>query len=231
MLIICLKLCFLGLDEMIGSQYIGRIIKVKVSEIGMKKSIHSQNGHTANRITILVHDDIGIQAKFNLWEEYLVMANLFEAGDTLYIKHCFLLQDESECFTLEFGPNTMIFCQPLTHKQEILPSQKDGSKVFYVSKDNKGMLDCSMYPERLCISEINQNMTNVTLTGQIVSVGVRRLLRAEGIDMVQYELGVKDESGICRVVVVEPYKVGAMVYCGQFVHMKNLQVSGKFSHN
>ncbi|XP_028402868.1 uncharacterized protein LOC114525665 [Dendronephthya gigantea] len=218
-----------GLDEMIDSQYINSIIKVKVSEISMKKSIHCQNGHTANRITVLVSDDIGIQAKLNLWEEYLVMAKLFEAGDTLFMKQCFLLPDKSECFTLEFGPETIIFCQPLTHEQEILPSQRDGSKVFYVSKDNRGMLDFSMYPERLSISEINQNMSNITLTGQVVSVGVRKLLRREGVDMVQYELGIKDESGICKVVVVEPYKVGAMVYCGQFVHMKNLQVSGEYS--
>ena len=218
----------LGFDQVNESQYIHSIIKVQVTEISPKESIHFQNGHTANKITVLVTDDVGIQAKFQLWEEYLVMSDLFEEGDTLYIKQCFLVPDDQECFMLEYGPQTIIFCQPLTHEQEVLPSQKDGSKMLYVAKNNKGMLDCSMYPERLSVSEIKQNMTNITLAGQVVSVGVRKLLRGEGIDMVKYELRVEDESGVCCVVVVEPYKGGTLMYCGQFVLMKNLHVSSRY---
>lgn len=219
---------FLGLDQFSESQYVSSIIKVKVTEISPQESIHYQNGNTANRITVLVTDDVGIQAKFQLWEEYLAMANLVEEGDTLYIKRCFLVPDDLECFVLEYGPETIIFCQPLTHEQEVLQSQKAGSKLLYVAKDNKGMLDCSMYPERLGVSEIKQNMTNITLAGQIVSVGSGKLLRGEGIDMVKYDLRVQDESGVCSIVVVEPYKGGTVLYCGQFVLMKNLHVSSRY---
>ena len=218
-----------GLDLMNEPQYISSVVKVKVNEICSQESVHFPNGDTANRITIHVTDDVGIQAKFQLWEEYLVMSNLLEEGDTLYIKQCFLVPDKTECYVLEYGPETVIFCQPLTHEQEIVASQKDSSKLLYVSKDNKGMLDCSMYPERLSISEIKQNMNNITLAGQIVSIGAQTFLRAEGIDMVKYEVRVKDESGVCTVVVIEPYKGRTVVHHGQFVLMKNLQVSSDYS--
>ena len=190
--------------------------------------MHYQNGHTANRITVLITDDVGIQAKFNLWEEYLVMANLLEEGDTLYIKRCFLVLNDLECFMLEYGPETTIFCQPLAHKQEVLPSQKDSSKKFYVSKNNKGMLDCSMYPERLGICEIKQNMTKITLAGRVVSVGLRKFIRGKGIDMVTYEIRVEDETGTCAVLISEVYKNGTILYCGQFILMKNLHVLSKY---
>ena len=207
------------------SQYISSIMKVKVIEISPQESIHFQNGHTANRITVHVADDVGIQAKFRLWEEYLVMSNLLEEGDILYIKQCFLVPDDVECFTLEYGPETIIYSQPLSHEQEIVASQKDGSKLLYVSKNNKGMLDCLMYPERLGISDIKQNMTNITLAGQIVSIGAQTLLKREGINMVQYGVRVMDESGVCNVAVVESYKGRSVLYLGQFVLMKNLHVS------
>ena len=212
---------------MTQSQYINSIIKVKVNEISQKESVHYQNGHTVNRISVLVSDDVGIQAKLNLWEEYLVMKNLFEEGDTLYIKQCFLVPDEHECFMLEYGPETVIYCQPLTHEQEILPSQKDGSRLLCIAKDNKGMLDCSLYPERLGISEIKQNMNNVILAGQVVSVGVRKLFQREGVDMVKYDVKVQDNTGVCNVVVTELYRGGTVLCCGQFVLMKNLHVSSR----
>jgi hypothetical protein len=85
-----------------------------------------------------------------------------------------------------------------------------------------------MYPERLGVSEIKQNMTNITLAGQVVSVGGCKLLRGEGIDMVKYDLRVQDESGVCSVSVVEPYKGGTVLHCGQFVLMKNLHISSRY---
>lgn len=217
----------LGFHHVKESQYINSIIKVKVIEVCAQESIHYQFGNTSRRKIILVIDDFGIQAKFLLWEEYLAIANLFEEGDTLYIKQGFLVPNDLECFTLEYGPETIIFCEPLKCEQEILPSQKGSSKMLYVTKDKKGMLDCSMYPEKLKISELQQNMTNITIAGQVVSVDVRKLIKGDGLEMVTYELRVQDESAGCSIVVVEPYKGGAKLYCGQFVLLKNLHISSR----
>lgn len=219
--------CFVtleGLDQHSECKYINDI-KVKVIEISKPESIHYQNGQTANKITVVVVDDLAIHAKFILWEEYLVMANLFEEGDLLFIKKCFLVPDENECYTLEYGPETVIFCYPVVHEQQLVPSQRDSSKFLCVARDNKGKLDCSMYPERLRICEIKSDMTNVTLFGQVVYVGNKRLLSAgDGIRKVEYLIKIEDESGICTVMVTDQFK-GTVVYCGQFVLMKDLFLS------
>lgn len=216
------------MDHHSECQYINDI-KVKVIEISKPESIHDQNGQTANKISVVVVDDLGIHAKFILWEEYLVMANLFEEGDLLFIKKCFLVPDQSECYILEYGPETVIFSCPVTHMQQLVQSQSDSSKFLCVARDNKGKLDCSMYPERLLISEIKADMTNVTLFGQVVFVGIKRLLPRDGIDKVEYDIKIQDESGICTIVVTDKFK-GIVVYCGQFVLMKYLFVSSKLTN-
>ena len=225
---ILIQIIFLGFDQFTESQYIGSIIKVNVSEILPQESIHYRNGDTANKIPVVVTDDVGIQAKLNFWDEHLIMTNLFEAGDSLYIKRCFFTPDDHESFVLEYGPETTIFCLPLACKEEMLPSQKDGLKLLHMPRDNKGMLDCSMYPERLRISEIKQNMTNITLAGCVLLIGVRKLVQGKGVDMVTYQIQVQDDTGTCTVTVTEVYKYATILYCGQFVLIKNLHVSSRF---
>lgn len=215
-----------GLDKYTESQYIDSI-KVKVIEIGKLELIHYPNGQTVNKISVFIVDDLGIQAKFILWEDYLVMAKLFEEGDLLFIKDCFLVPDQYECYTLEYGPETVILCNPVAHGQELVPSQGDNSRLLCISKDSKGKLDYSMYPERLRICDVKPEMTNLTLFGQVVHVGPKKLLNGDGISKVEYHVKVQDESGVSAVLITNRLKGGNVIYCGQFVLMKNVYVSSK----
>ena len=134
----------------------GPNVKVEVVDMGLEETVHSPNGQTSIRRCVRVVDSKGIHVRFCLWDEQLPMANLFKEGDTLALQQPFVVPNQDEMFSLEYGPSTLIFCMSHNPVRELVSSQMSSTQGTPVSvmKDNQGMLDYSSFPEQIFFSDV-----------------------------------------------------------------------------
>ena len=206
-------------------------IKVEVADLGFEEAVHFPNGQTSIKRCVQVVDSEGIHANLYLWDEQLLLANLFKEGDTLAIQQPFVVPNQDEMFFLEYGPATVIFCMSHDPEHEIVPSQISSTQGTPVSvtKDSQGMLDYSTFPEQIFLSDIKSNMTRVTVFCTITKVGTVEVFTQQQASGHKFIITVRDDTECHTVTIYDHNRLYFnSLYEGQSILLENAHTSGGY---
>ncbi|KAH9319006.1 hypothetical protein KI387_020775, partial [Taxus chinensis] len=108
----------------------GYCFYARVEKIGGIE-VQGQSGHLKRR-QILIADNCGSSFEFIIWDEQILLSNLFSEGSWIALEKPFIARD-SDCgietsggFCLEYGSATRLYCVPLVyHEEQVIvgPSQ------------------------------------------------------------------------------------------------------------
>ncbi|XP_015577535.2 uncharacterized protein LOC8289497 [Ricinus communis] len=167
------------------------------------------------RKQITLADNDGVQLKFLLWGEQVLLANLFSIGSMLALDRPYIasskesgIETTSE-FCLEYGSATQLFLVPFVHHEEQVyvpltqnryqgsklmsasdPSQ--GSKVSQVSLpcNSQGSIDFTNYPFRSFVIDLREKMTSISLYGIVTDIFCER-----NTPEIVFSLKIEDATG------------------------------------
>lgn len=204
-------------------------VKVEVVDVGDEEIVHLANGETSVKRTVAVVDCNDIQTHFCLWEDQLPMGDLFKRGDILAIWQPFVVPCHLQGFTLEYGPATIVYCLLCDTGHEFVLSQVSKSTPVSVAKDSHGNLDYSMYPERIYIADFRNNMMNVTIMVQILTVLPKENFTLDHHSGHVFNLTVTDGTETFDLKIYDHLTCyHESLYPGQCVVFENLHSSGIF---
>ncbi|KAJ9181808.1 hypothetical protein P3X46_005862 [Hevea brasiliensis] len=167
------------------------------------------------RKEITLVDNDGVQLKFLLWGEQVLLANFFSIGSMLALDRPYIasskesaVQTTSE-LCLEYGSATQLYLVPFVQHEEqvyvpltqnryqgskmisaLNPTQ--GPKVSQVSLpcDSQGSIDFSDYPFRSFVIDLRDKMTSISLYGIVTDI-----FRERNTTKVIFSLKIEDTTG------------------------------------
>ncbi|PPS16781.1 hypothetical protein GOBAR_AA03786 [Gossypium barbadense] len=167
------------------------------------------------RKQITLVDNDGVKLRFLLWNEQVILANLFSVGSMLALDRPYIAiaaesaLETSELFCLEYGTATQLYLVPFVqHEEQVCLSSTQnrtqgsklhaaadptqGPKVSQVSLpcDSQGSIDFSNYPFQLFVADLHGKMTGISLYGV-----VRDVFRERETAGVIFLLKLEDSTG------------------------------------
>ena len=206
-------------------------IHVEVRDLGNEETVHFANGQTSVKRCVKVVDSEGVQASLILWDEQLPLANMFKEGDTLLIQKPFVVPNQEEMFSLEYGLASVISCRAHDPVRELVSSEATQTCPTPVSvlKSSSGMLDYSSFPEQIFLTDIRSNMTRVTLFCTITHVYPVEAFVQENISGEKFTLATRDSKGCQSITVYDDTRsYYHSLYSGQGIVLENLHTSGNY---
>ncbi|KAJ1976381.1 hypothetical protein H4R35_002725 [Dimargaris xerosporica] len=187
-----------------------------------------------------------------VWDEQLPLATMLGKGDYLGIYHPTIqahallaavnaAPDSPEAVVeLEYGPQTILFFIPRSRQVSTAPAttttaprptqgtQETSSQLTlpFATVDEYGVMDCTNYPHRLRVADLQPRMSGMTLVGQIVAVSQNMFIEKQGQRVDRFALRVQDETGIFDVTCWESLGLqAAQCRVGEWVLLSNMVTS------
>ncbi|XP_057856074.2 uncharacterized protein LOC131065551 isoform X2 [Cryptomeria japonica] len=209
--------------------------------------VQGQSGRLKRR-QIFITDNCGSSLEFIVWDEQILLSNLFSEGSWIALEKPFIAQD-SDCgigtsagICLEYGSATRLYCVPYVYHEEevILPSQNltqltrplnisncttlecgfQGARTSQVLLrcDSQGSLDFSNFPFRLFVVDLRDKMSKFSLYGVVTFLG-RTIDSSNSI----FLLKIEDSTGsiIIKLNFNKEWSAG-MICCGDTVFLSGL---------
>ncbi|KAJ1978108.1 hypothetical protein H4R34_003328 [Dimargaris verticillata] len=226
---------------------------VKVNLITATRS--TQQGGHLKKTQIFISDPStqsaqGRPAALVVWDEQLPLATMLGKGDYLGIYHPTIqahtllatvnaAPDSPEAVVeLEYGPQTILFFIPRSRQvsataassapRPTQDSQGTSSQTTlpFTTVDEYGVMDCTNYPHRLRVADLQPRMSGVTLVGQIVAASQNMFIEKQGQRVDRFALRVQDETGIFDVTCWESLGLhAAQCRVGEWVLLSNMVTS------
>ncbi|KAJ8623387.1 hypothetical protein MRB53_031916 [Persea americana] len=199
----------------------------RIKSIGSLE-IHGKFGCLQRKEIILVDND-GVNIKFILWGEQVLLVNLFSVGSMLALDRPFIACSDTQAsdeICLEYGSATQLYLVPFSLQQEqvLVAStqnrfqgsrlsdvldQSQGLKVSQVALpcDSQGSIDFSNYPFQSFIVDLRDKMTGISLYGT-----VRNISRVSNTADVIFSMTIEDTSGsvVAKLHFVRSWSVGRL---------------------
>ncbi|GAB2265739.1 hypothetical protein Dimus_000776 [Dionaea muscipula] len=165
----------------------------RIDCIGPLETLKEFGGLQRKQITLT--DSDGMELKFLLWGEQVLLANLFSVRSTLAIDRPFIVSakesavETCEEVCLEYGSATQLYLVPFIQQEEqvcvslsqgrfqgskmaasIDPSQGPKFSQVILPCDSQGSVDFSNYPFRSYITDLRGKMTGISLYGVVTDI-------------------------------------------------------------
>ncbi|KAB2014845.1 hypothetical protein ES319_D09G255600v1 [Gossypium barbadense] len=185
----------------------------RIESITSLEILEQCGGLQRKQITLVDND--GVKLRFLLWNEQVILANLFSVGSMLALDRPYIAiaaesaLETSELFCLEYGTATQLYLVPFVqHEEQVCLSSTQnrtqgsklhaaadptqGPKVSQVSLpcDSQGSIDFSNYPFQLFVADLHGKMTGISLYGV-----VRDVFRERETAGVIFLLKLEDSTG------------------------------------
>ncbi|KDP27922.1 hypothetical protein JCGZ_19002 [Jatropha curcas] len=176
--------------------------------------VEGLSGNVQRKQITLVDND-GIQLKFLLWGEQVVLANLFSIGSMLALDSPYIASSKESAvettseICLEYGSATQLYLVPfIQHEEQVyvpltqnryqgskLMSALDPTQLPKVSQvtlpcDSQGSIDFSNYPFRSFVIDLRDKMTSISLYGIVTEI-----LRERNTTEMIFSLKIEDTTG------------------------------------
>ncbi|WCJ23320.1 Nucleic acid-binding proteins superfamily [Euphorbia peplus] len=171
-----------------------------------------------NRKQITLVDNDGVQIKFLLWGDQIVLANLFSVGSMLALDRPYIASSKESAvetmseFCLEYGTATQLYLVPFLQSEEqvyipLTQNRHQGSRLmstlepsqgFKVSQvtlpcDSQGSIDFSNCPFQSYVADLHEKMTGISLYGIVTDIFCER-----SPTKVVFILNIEDSTGAIR---------------------------------
>ncbi|XP_007035787.2 PREDICTED: uncharacterized protein LOC18603642 isoform X1 [Theobroma cacao] len=185
----------------------------RIESIGSLEILGKCGSLQRKQITLVDND--GVKLKFLLWNEQVILANLFSVGSMLALDRPYIASsadsavETSDELCLEYGTATQLFLVPFVHHEEqvCLSSTQNcnqGSRLHaavdptpgprvsqvIVPCDSQGSIDFSNYPFQSFVADLRDKMTGISLYGVVTDI-FRERKTAEVI----FSLKIEDVTG------------------------------------
>ncbi|ERN02146.1 uncharacterized protein LOC18430249 isoform X1 [Amborella trichopoda] len=212
----------------------------RIESIGPLEILGAYGCLRRKQITLV--DSDGNKLEFLLWGDQVLLANLFSVGSTLALHRPFIANaldsriDTSAEICLEYGSATQLYLMPFIQpKEQVLVASSQSrlsdsrlmngtsqSQTFKVSQvtlpcDSHGSLDFSNYPFRLCVADLKERMTNISLYGYVTNI--RQELNGEDII---FSMNINDHTG---TIAAKLHLIGSQSF-GQLSNGHMVFISG-----
>lgn len=225
----------------------GYCFYARVEKVG-RVEVQGKSGHLKRR-QILIADSCSSKLEFVLWDEQILLSNLFSQGSWIALDKPFIARD-SDCgiettagICLEYGSATRLYCVPYVYREEqviVGPSQTCSQLVRPLNMSNCSTLECGSQAVRVsqvllpCDSEGSLDFSNfpfrlfvVDLQNKMTNVSlygvVTFLGRAHGESNNIFHMKIQDSTG-CMVVKLcfnKSWSAGK-ICCGHTVFISGL---------
>ncbi|XP_021290535.1 uncharacterized protein LOC110421296 [Herrania umbratica] len=185
----------------------------RIESIGSLEILGKCGSLQRKQITLIDND--GVKLKFLLWNEQVILANLFSVGSMLALDRPYIASsvdsavETSDELCLEYGTATQLYLVPFVHHEEQvclsstqhcnqgsrLPATVDPTQGPRVSQvilpcDSQGSIDFSNYPFQSFVVDLRDKMTGISLYGVVTDI-FRETNTAEVI----FSLKIEDVTG------------------------------------
>ncbi|XP_039040261.1 uncharacterized protein LOC120178507 [Hibiscus syriacus] len=165
----------------------------RIESIGSLETQEQCGGLQRKQITLVDND--GVKLRFLLWNEQVILANLFSVGSMLALDRPYIAFSAdnaiatSDEFCLEYGTATQLYLVPFVqHEEQVCLSSTQnriqGSKLYaavdptqgprlsqvVLPCDPQGSIDFSNYPLQLFVADLHDKMTGISLYGVVADV-------------------------------------------------------------
>ncbi|KAK8507161.1 hypothetical protein V6N12_008508 [Hibiscus sabdariffa] len=165
----------------------------RIESIGSLETQEQCGGLQRKQITLV--DSDGVKLRFILWNEQVILANLFSVGSMLALDRPYIAVsaesaiETSDEFCLEYGTATQLYLVPFVqHDEQVCLSSTQnriqGSKLYaavdptqgprlsqvILPCDSQGSIDFSNYPLQLFVADLHDKMTGISLYGVVADV-------------------------------------------------------------
>ncbi|XVF28211.1 hypothetical protein REPUB_Repub15cG0009800 [Reevesia pubescens] len=165
----------------------------RIESIGSLE-IHGKCGSLQRKQITLVDND-GVKLRFLLWNEQVILANLFSVGSMLALDRPYIASsaestiETSDEFCLEYGTATQLYLVPFVqHEEQVCLSSTQnryqgsrlhaavdptqGPRVSQVTLpcNPQGSIDFSNYPFRSFVADLRDKMTGISLYGMVTDI-------------------------------------------------------------
>ncbi|GKV45027.1 hypothetical protein SLEP1_g52156 [Rubroshorea leprosula] len=198
------------------------------------------------RRQITLVDNDGVKLKFLLWNEQVILANLFSVGSMLALDRPYIastagsnIETDHE-FYLEYGSATQLYLVPFIQHEEqvsvaLTPNRYQGSRLLgavdptqgprlsqvTLPCDSQGSINFSDYPFQSFIVNLRDKMTGISLYGV-----VRDIFRERNTSEVVFSLKIEDTTGAiwAKLHFSQSWSLGRLSL-GQTVYISGLTCS------
>lgn len=185
----------------------------RIDNIGSLEVPKKHGSLKRKQITLIDND--GVKIKFLLWNEQVILANLFSVGSMLALDRPYISSsadsnvDTNHHFCIEYGSATQLYLVPfIQHEEQVsvaltpnrfqasrLHSAVDptqGPKLSQVTLpcDSQGSINFSYYPFRSVIANLRDKMTGISLYGVVGDV-----FKERNSSEVVFSLKIEDATG------------------------------------
>ncbi|XWS08494.1 hypothetical protein CRYUN_Cryun40dG0007200 [Craigia yunnanensis] len=185
----------------------------RIESIGSLE-IQGQCGSLQRKQIILVDND-GVKLRFLLWNEQVILANLFSVGSMLALDRPYIASsaesaiETTDEFCLEYGTATQSYLVPFVQHEEqvclsstqnrnqgsslhaaVEPSQGPRVSQVILPCDSQGSIDFSNYPFQSFVVDLRDKMTGISLYGVVTD-----MFRERNTAGVIFSLKIDDVTG------------------------------------
>ncbi|GAB2245552.1 hypothetical protein Droror1_Dr00001045 [Drosera rotundifolia] len=185
----------------------------RIASIGPLETLKQLGGIQRKQISLI--DGDGMELKFLLWGEQVVLANLFSVRSTLAIDRPFIVSTTETAVEtcaevcLEYGSATQLYLVPFIQQEEQVcislsqgrfqgsriaacldPTQGPKLSQVKLPCDSQGSVDFSNYPFRSFIIDLHGKMTGISLYGVVTD-----LFRETDSVKSTFRLRIQDATG------------------------------------
>ncbi|KAK6254371.1 hypothetical protein SCA6_015676 [Theobroma cacao] len=185
----------------------------RIESIGSLEILGKCGSLQRKQITLVDND--GVKLKFLLWNEQVILANLFSVGSMLALDRPYIASsadsavETSDELCLEYGTATQLYLVPFVHHEEqvclsstqncnqgsrlhatVDPTQGPRVSQVILPCDSQGSIDFSNYPFQSFVADLRDKMTGISLYGVVTDI-FRERKTAEVI----FSLKIEDVTG------------------------------------
>ncbi|EOY06712.1 Nucleic acid-binding proteins superfamily isoform 1 [Theobroma cacao] len=198
------------------------------------------------RKQITLVDNDGVKLKFLLWNEQVILANLFSVGSMLALDRPYIASsadsavETSDELCLEYGTATQLYLVPFVHHEEqvclsstqncnqgsrlhatVDPTQGPRVSQVILPCDSQGSIDFSNYPFQSFVADLRDKMTGISLYGVVTDI-FRERKTAEVI----FSLKIEDVTGAiwAKLHFSQSWSLGRVSH-GHMVYISGLTCS------
>ncbi|XVE82263.1 hypothetical protein DITRI_Ditri15bG0134300 [Diplodiscus trichospermus] len=174
-------------------------------------------GHCGSlqRKQIILVDNEGVKLRFLLWNEQVILANLFSVGSMLALDRPYIASsaesaiETSDEFCLEYGTATQLYLVPFVQHEEqvclsstqtrnqgsrlhaaVEPTQGPRVSQVILPCDSQGSIDFSNYPFQSYVVDLRDKMAGISLYGVVTD-----MFRERNTAEVIFSLKIDDVTG------------------------------------
>lgn len=225
----------------------GYCFYARVEKVG-RVEVQGKSGHLKRR-QILMADSYSSNSEFVLWDEQILLSNLFSQGSWIALDKPFIARDY-DCgiettagICLEYGSATRLYCVPYVYREEqviVGPSQNCSQSTRPLNTSNCSTLECGSQAVRIsqvllpCDSQGSLDFSNFPFRLFVVDLqnkmtnfslyGVVTFLgRAHGGSNNIFHMKIQDSTGCIAVKLCfnKSWSAGK-ICCGQTVFISGL---------